>query len=223
LYVSRDRHLSPDHEQIAGFDPRTCGLSPAKEAGLSQAAHKGGHGKCITCLHKDRAAIEDAVSGGMPIAKAAKQFGGLSASALQRHMDRHARSTALVRVQPSEIIIATQAGDSTASELEALLITARTQLETAGSVTQALAAIDAVLKIVVARGAWQERVAARQPSPTINLLTTPSYRKLRGIVFDQLTAHDLKHHAGGYDEASGGVRIPFANELDRLEKEMRHE
>lgn len=150
------------------------------------AGHKGGHGRCITCQHKDRAAIEDAVIGGMAYATAAELY-GLSSSALHRHMDRH-RSVALVKVEPAELVAT--GGDSTTNELEALLVTAKAQMASAGSVTQALAALEAALKIVVARGAWHEREMARRPSVVVNLLTTPAWIELRTKLMEALAPYE---------------------------------
>jgi hypothetical protein len=136
----------------------------------------------------------------MAIAKAAKLY-GLSSSALQRHMDRH-RNMALVRVEPTELVVT---GDSTTDELEALLVTAKAQMANAGSVTQALAALEAALKIVVARGAWHEREIARQPKTVVNLLTTPAWIEARTKMMRALAPFD-------------DARIAVSNVLHGLEE-----
>jgi len=162
---------------------------------LRVARQKGGWGRCTTCAHNDRPAIEEAVVGGVSIAQVAKQF-GLSSSALQRHMDRHGH-TSLVKITPAGAIAT---GDSTADELEALLQEAKARLANAGSSTQALDAIDKALKVVIARGAWQEREILRRPAATVNLLTTQEWLETRGLFVKGLEAHDLKYH--GHDHAS---------------------
>src|SRR5260370_11513708 len=148
---------------------------------MARATSKGGWGKCTVCAHPDREAIEAAIGSGQPIAKVAKSH-GLSRSAVHRHLDRHRSRT--FAVQPSQIIRATPAGDSTAAELEALLLDAKAQLQTAGSTTQTLATIEAMLKIVVARGQW----LARHPSGApINVLSTPNWMAARWVLLDVLS------------------------------------
>jgi len=170
---------------------------------LNKAGHRGGWGKCSVCLHKDRDAIEQAVIGGLAIAKVAKQF-GLSSSALQRHKDRHA-STSLVRVTSTQIVPTGDTGD----ELESLLAEAKALIANAASTTQLADAIDKALKVVVARGAWHEREMARQPSTVINLLTEPAWQEMRTQVMQAIEAHDLKHH-GTNESASARFAVSTA-------------
>lgn len=145
--------------------------------------------------------------GGLSIAKVAKQF-GLSPSAIQRHMDRHGR-TSLVNLTPA--IIST--GEPTADELEALLQEAKARLASAGSHSQALDAIDKALKVVIARGAWEERRIMRQPAATVNLLVTREWLELRAIFVEVLTAHDRQFHHPEVVGASS--RLTLAAALER--------
>ena len=123
--------------------------------------------------------------------------------------NREHRTPAL-RLQPSQIIRATPAGDSTASELEALLVTAKEQLRTAGSTTQVLATLEAILKIVVARGAWQ----ARQPSVVLNVADIPGYRDFTVAMERALLSHDAKYHQHLSDTWAPGHPSLVTNEAE---------
>jgi hypothetical protein len=194
------------------------------------ATSKGGAGKCTICAHPQRDAIDAAlISGSVSRPRVAAEF-GVNESSLRRHQANHpARSLVkLTMAEPTihdagtRIDVPAQLRDQHSRALAAVRAAEKSGSMNAiqGAHREYRLTLDSIAK-------WNNEQAKlelmRRPPTTINLLTTPSYRKLREVVFDQLTTHDLKHHAGGYDEASGGIRIPFSNELDRLEKEMRHE
>ncbi len=154
------------------------------------AGHHGGWGRCSTCLHKDRSAIEAATTAGASLAATAKRF-GLSPSALQRHMDRHPRA-ALVKVTARRAALP-RAGDDTSTKLMGLLAAVETILDNAGSTTQALDAIREARALVVAHGSWQlekEKVMLlRQPAAAVDLMKSQEFVEARTVMIKVLEKH----------------------------------
>jgi transposase-like protein len=155
------------------------------------AGHHGGWGRCSTCLHKDRSAIEAAITAGASLAATAKRF-GLSPSALQRHIDRHPRA-ALVKVTPRRAALVNSGGDDTSTKLMGLLAAVETILDNAGSTTQALDAIREARALVVAHGSWQlerEKVMLlRQPAAAVDLMKSEEFVAARTVMMKVLDHH----------------------------------
>jgi hypothetical protein len=147
------------------------------------AGHRGGWGRCSTCLHKDKLTIEAAIISGSSLAEVAKRY-ELSPSALQRHMDRHGR-VGLVKVTPARVKKMIP-GDSTSEKLIGLLTAVERIIGSAGSATQALDAIREARALVVAHGAWTmelERMdLLRRPAATVDLQTTQEWIEIREIL-----------------------------------------